>query len=171
MLRTGPILPLTSRESSIITHFGWNYGMSIDGDTTYWYKVEKNWLLETSEILRFQFWLSSEQKSVRYDNQTFQRSTFSTLSAIRGKNLANLTMNVLRNIRNNYYFLFFFEAMKKTASKINQTEEVVLRRKQKRLNHLTLIQVEICETGKEANRKLLPITSSKSSLRFKFNQR
>lgn len=80
-------------------------------------------------------------------------------------------MNALRNIRNDYYFLFFFEAVKKTTSKINQTEEVVLRRKQKRLNHLTLIQVEIYETGKETNRKLLPITLSKSSLRFKFNQR
>lgn len=80
-------------------------------------------------------------------------------------------MNVLRNIRNKYYFFFFFEVMKKTASKINQTEEVVLQRKQKRLNHLTLIQVEIYQTGKEANRKLLPITLSKSSLRFKFNQR
>ena len=64
------------------------------------------------------------------------------MSAVSGKNLANLTINTSKNMRNNDYFLFFFEKANKATSKINQTEKMILPRKRKRPNYSMVNHVE-----------------------------
>ena len=94
------------------------------------HKVENNSFSETNEI--------------PYDmtDNLFETLQKEKMSAVSGKNLANLTINTSKNMRNNDYFLFFFEKANKTASKINRIEYMILPRKRKRPNYSMVNHVE-----------------------------
>ena len=87
------------------------------------------------------------------------------MSATTVRNLAVLTLNILKNVRNDGGF-FFFETLKKAASKTNKIEDPTLPRKPKDRIIQFLSMLEITKTKKKATRKMLPRTLNKPSFKL-----
>ena len=70
------------------------------------------------------------------------------MSALTGKNLSEVTIKTIQRMRNDKDFLFF-EAVKKSAAKIEMIEEPTLPRKRKQPNYSILTYIEGHEKGRE----------------------
>ena len=64
------------------------------------------------------------------------------VSAIRGKELAGLTIKTLKNMRNDRDFKLFYEKIETSASKIDEVSTPMLPRKRKKPNYSILQYVE-----------------------------
>ena len=71
------------------------------------------------------------------------------ISVLSGKNLSELTIKTMQRMRNDKDFLLLFDAVKKSASKIEMIEEPRLPRKRKRPNYSIWTYIEGRENGKE----------------------
>ena len=93
------------------------------------------------KLFKFYFGLSLSQRLYAITDNLSKTLQKEKMSALRGKELADLTVQTLKNIRNEHDFGLFYEKIKMSANKIDAISPATLARKRRKPNYSILYHV------------------------------
>ena len=79
-------------------------------------EVNDNWLQQGDEILKFYFGLPLGRKLYAHTDNLSKTLQQEKMSAIKGKSLADLTVQILEGIRNDRNYNLFYESVEKSSA-------------------------------------------------------